>query len=155
MIGFIAKNFFLKELWAHASGASLIGWLARAGCRAPRESPYFESSNLEWVIWQVFAGEFGCCSVLGLGRPLLQIACIHCFTSPFPECSMTELKKKPIFMLSGYFDESGITASDKVCVIAGFMGGPSAMKRMKKKWNKALDDFGVSVPFHAIQFYAP
>ncbi|HEY2002823.1 MAG TPA: DUF3800 domain-containing protein [Acidobacteriaceae bacterium] len=68
---------------------------------------------------------------------------------------MTELRKKPIFMLSGYFDESGITSSDKVCVIAGFMGGPSAMKRMKKKWNKALDDFGVSVPFHAIQFYAP
>jgi hypothetical protein len=37
----------------------------RAGCRAPRESPYFKNSNLEGVKWQVSAEVFRCRSVLG------------------------------------------------------------------------------------------
>ena len=68
---------------------------------------------------------------------------------------MAELKKRPAFMLGGYFDESGIAATEKVCVIAGFMAGPSVMKRITKKWKRALKDSSVNVPFHAIQFYAP
>jgi hypothetical protein len=41
---------------------------------------------------------------------------------------MAELKKKPVFMLGGYFVESGIAAAEKVCVIAGFIGGPRKAK---------------------------
>jgi hypothetical protein len=68
---------------------------------------------------------------------------------------MAELKKKQIVMFGGYFDESGISDNSQVTVIAGFLGGPPAMHRIGKEWNKVLRRYGVNVPFHAIEFYAP
>jgi hypothetical protein len=68
---------------------------------------------------------------------------------------VAEFKKKPIVMFGGYFDESGISDNSEVTVIAGFLGGPPAMHRIGKEWNKVLRSYGVNVPFHAIEFYAP
>ena len=73
----------------------------------------------------------------------------------YPGCSLSELRKKPVVMLSAYFDESGITHTSEVTVIAGFLGGPVALNRIGKAWNKVLNRYGVKVPFHAIEFYAP
>jgi len=73
----------------------------------------------------------------------------------YAEYSMTDLKKKPIIMFSGYFDESGITDNSAVCAIAGFLGGQPAMHWLAKGWNKVLTAYGVKVPFHSVQFYAP
>ena len=73
----------------------------------------------------------------------------------YPGCTLAELKKKQITMFGGYFDESGIGDDSEVTVIAGFMGGPHALGRVGKEWNKVLDRYGVKVPFHAIEFYAP
>lgn len=68
---------------------------------------------------------------------------------------MEQLKKKQIVMFGGYFDESGISGNSEVTVIAGFLGGPVALQRIGKEWNKVLHRYGVKVPFHAIEFYAP
>ena len=68
---------------------------------------------------------------------------------------MAQLKKKPVVMFVGYFDESGITDDSEVCAIAGFMGGPPAMNNLAKKWDKVLAHYDVRVPFHSVQFYAP
>src|ERR1700685_2096963 len=73
----------------------------------------------------------------------------------YPECSMAQLKKKPVVMFVGYFDESGITDDSEVSAIAGFMGGPPAMNNLAKKWDKVLAHYDVRVPFHSVQFYAP
>jgi hypothetical protein len=73
----------------------------------------------------------------------------------YPECSMAELKKKPIITFGGYFDESGITEDSEVCAVAGFLGGPPAMHRLAKEWKKVLRHYGLTGPFHSIQFYAP
>jgi len=73
----------------------------------------------------------------------------------YPGCTLRELKKKQVVMFGGYFDESGISNSSEVTVIAGFLGGPPAMHRIAKEWNKVLVRNGVKVPFHAIEFYAP
>jgi len=58
-------------------------------------------------------------------------------------------------MLGAYFDESGITDTSEVTVIAGFLGGPPALNLIGKSWNKVLRRYDVTVPFHAIEFYAP
>lgn len=73
----------------------------------------------------------------------------------YPECSMPEVRKLPVVMLGAYFDEAGILPTDKVCVIAGFMGSASAMVRMAKDWNAILKKFELTKPFHSKEFYAP
>ena len=68
---------------------------------------------------------------------------------------MAQLKKKQVVMFGGYFDESGISDEADVTLVAGFLGGPPAMQRIGKEWNRVLRRYGVTVPFHAIEFYAP
>ena len=41
-------------------------------------------------------------------------------------------------MIEAYLDESGIHDGAKVCVIAGYFGGPGQMKRFEKAWKKTL-----------------
>ncbi len=72
----------------------------------------------------------------------------------YPECSMAELKKKPVVLLSAYFDESGITDTEDACAIAGFVGSYDAQLKLKKNWTAVLTRFGVE-HFHALDFYKP
>ena len=67
---------------------------------------------------------------------------------------MAELKKKQVAMFGGYFDESGIGDTSLMTVIAGFLGGCPALHNMSREWKAVLRANGVTVPFHAKQFYA-
>lgn len=46
--------------------------------------------------------------------------------------------KKVLAMIDAYLDESGIHDGSKVCVIAGYFGGPGQMKRFEKAWKETL-----------------
>ncbi len=53
-------------------------------------------------------------------------------------------------MIDAYLDESGIHEGAKVCVIAGYCGGPGQMKRLDRAWRKTLGDFDFPMKdFHA------
>lgn len=53
-------------------------------------------------------------------------------------------------MLDAYLDESGIHNGAKVCVIAGYFGGPGQMKRFEKAWRATLDRYSFPMKdFHA------
>jgi hypothetical protein len=53
-------------------------------------------------------------------------------------------------MIEAYLDESGIHAGAKVCVIAGYFGGPGQMKRFEKAWCETLKRYSFPVEdFHA------
>jgi hypothetical protein len=53
-------------------------------------------------------------------------------------------------MIDAYLDESGIHGGAKVCVIAGYFGGPGQMKRLEKAWKKTLYDYSFPMKeFHA------
>jgi len=56
-------------------------------------------------------------------------------------------------VLSAYLDESGIHDHARVCVVAGYFGGPGQWKRTERAWRKVLRDFDVP-DFHAKQFWA-
>ena len=58
--------------------------------------------------------------------------------------------EKVLAMIDAYLDESGIHNGAKVCVIAGYFGGPGKMKRFEKAWKKALADYSFPMKeFHA------
>ena len=53
-------------------------------------------------------------------------------------------------MIDAYLDESGIHEGSKICVIAGYFGGPGQMKRLETAWKKTLVDFNFPIgEFHA------
>lgn len=53
-------------------------------------------------------------------------------------------------MIDAYLDESGIHEQAKVCVIAGYFGGVSQMKKLERAWRKVLADFDFPMKdFHA------
>jgi hypothetical protein len=53
-------------------------------------------------------------------------------------------------MIDAYLDESGIHDKAKVCLIAGYFGGPGQMKRLDRAWRKTLADFNFPMEeFHA------
>jgi hypothetical protein len=45
-------------------------------------------------------------------------------------------------MIDAYLDESGIHSGTKICVIAGYFGGPGQMRRLERAWEKTLKYFG-------------
>ena len=47
-------------------------------------------------------------------------------------------------MIEAYLDESGIHGGAKICVIAGYFGGPGKMRKLEKAWKRALADFSFS-----------
>lgn len=52
-------------------------------------------------------------------------------------------------MIDAYLDESGIHDGAKMCVIAGYFGGPGQMGRLEKAWRKTLRDFSFTMKdFH-------
>jgi uncharacterized protein DUF3800 len=58
--------------------------------------------------------------------------------------------KKVFAMIDAYLDESGIHDGSKVCVIAGYFGGPGQMKRFEKAWKKTLAEYSFPMKdFHA------
>ena len=58
--------------------------------------------------------------------------------------------KKVLAMIDAYLDESGIHEGAKVCVIAGYFGGPGQMKRFEKPWKQTLDHYSFPMrEFHA------
>ena len=66
-----------------------------------------------------------------------------------------QIKQIPVMIVKCFFDETGILPNDKVTIIAGFMGSPTAMNKLDKKWKATLKRFGVKVPFHSKEFFAP
>lgn len=53
-------------------------------------------------------------------------------------------------MIDAYLDESGIHENAKVCVIAGYFGGPGQMRRFGNAWVRMLADFNFPMAeFHA------
>jgi hypothetical protein len=46
--------------------------------------------------------------------------------------------KKVFAMIEAYLDESGIHDTAKMCVIAGYFGGPGQMRKLEKAWKKTL-----------------
>jgi hypothetical protein len=53
-------------------------------------------------------------------------------------------------MINAYLDESGFHEGAKMCVIAGYFGGPGQMRLLEKARDKTLSDFGFSMKdFHA------
>lgn len=53
-------------------------------------------------------------------------------------------------MISAYLDESGIHDGAKVCLIAGYFGGPGQMKRFDTAWRDTLKRFNFPMrDFHA------
>lgn len=59
-------------------------------------------------------------------------------------------------MLEAYFDESGIHAQAKVCVVAGFYGRQLAWRRFERQWNAVLSKYPElrDTGFHAKVFFA-
>ena len=58
--------------------------------------------------------------------------------------------KKVFAMIDAYLDESGIHEGAKVCVIAGYFGGPGQMKRFEKAWKNTLAEYSFPMKdFHA------
>jgi hypothetical protein len=52
--------------------------------------------------------------------------------------------------IDAYLDESGIHGNAKVCMIAGYWGGPGQMRRLDRAWRDALAKFGFPMKdFHA------
>jgi len=57
---------------------------------------------------------------------------------------------KVLAMIDAYLDESGIHYGAKVCVIAGYFGGPRQMKKLEKSWKQVLAKFNFPMrEFHA------
>lgn len=56
-------------------------------------------------------------------------------------------------MIQAYLDESGIHGGAGICVIAGYFGGPSSMKKLGQWWARVLKQYGVE-EFHAKEFWA-
>ena len=53
-------------------------------------------------------------------------------------------------MIDAYLDESGIHDNAKVCVIAGYFGGPGQMRRFAEDWKRMLGRFNFPMAeFHA------
>ena len=53
-------------------------------------------------------------------------------------------------MIEAYLDESGIHENARVCVIAGYFGGPGQMKLFTTAWQQTLAEFGFPMKdFHA------
>jgi hypothetical protein len=53
-------------------------------------------------------------------------------------------------MIEAYLDESGIHDKAKICIIAGYFGGPSQLKRLESAWKKTLEEFSFPMKdFHA------
>jgi hypothetical protein len=53
-------------------------------------------------------------------------------------------------MLEAYLDESGIHDGAKVCMIAGYFGGRSQLRKLEQKWKSVLEDFDFPMKdFHA------
>ena len=60
------------------------------------------------------------------------------------------LAAKVFAMIDAYLDESGIHDGAKVCVIAGYFGGPGQMKRFERAWKETLDRYSFPMKdFHA------
>jgi hypothetical protein len=58
--------------------------------------------------------------------------------------------KKVFAMIDAYLDESGIHDGAKVCVIAGYFGGPGQMKRFERAWKETLAKYSFPMKdFHA------
>jgi len=58
--------------------------------------------------------------------------------------------RKVLAMIDAYLDESGIHDGAKVCVIAGYFGGPGQVKRFEKAWEQTLDRYSFPMKdFHA------
>lgn len=58
--------------------------------------------------------------------------------------------RKVLAVIDAYLDESGIHEGAKVCVIAGYFGGPGQMKRFEKAWKQTLDHYSFPMKdFHA------
>jgi hypothetical protein len=58
--------------------------------------------------------------------------------------------RKVFAMIDAYLDESGIHDGAKVCVIAGYFGGPGQMKRFEKAWKETLAQYSFPMKdFHA------
>jgi hypothetical protein len=52
-------------------------------------------------------------------------------------------------MIDAYLDESGIHGDAKICVIAGYFGGPGQMRRLEAEWKRTLSRFQFSMKnFH-------
>lgn len=57
---------------------------------------------------------------------------------------------KVLAMIDAYLDESGIHKGAKVCMVAGYFGGPGQMKRFDKAWRQTLGQFNFPMEnFHA------
>ncbi len=53
-------------------------------------------------------------------------------------------------MIDAYLDESGIHEGAKVCLVAGYFGGPGQMRRFDKAWRDTLKQFDFPMKeFHA------
>lgn len=58
--------------------------------------------------------------------------------------------RKVVVMLEAHLDESGIHDKAKICVVGGFYGGPSQMRRLEKAWKATLKSFRFEMKdFHA------
>lgn len=58
--------------------------------------------------------------------------------------------RKVFTMIEAYLDESGIHDGAPVCIIAGYYGGKSQLKKLEVGWRRVLDDYGFSLEkFHA------
>jgi len=58
--------------------------------------------------------------------------------------------EKVFAMIDAYLDESGIHDGAKVCVIAGYFGGPGQMKRFERAWKDTLSAYSFPMKdFHA------
>jgi hypothetical protein len=58
--------------------------------------------------------------------------------------------RKIFVMLEAYLDESGIHDGAKVCMVAGYFGGRSQLRKLERKWKSVLEDFAFPMKdFHA------
>jgi hypothetical protein len=58
--------------------------------------------------------------------------------------------RKILAMIEAYLDESGIHDKARICVIGGYFGGPSQIKRLESAWKRTLADFNFPMKdFHA------
>jgi hypothetical protein len=58
--------------------------------------------------------------------------------------------RKVFAMIQAYLDESGIHDGAKICVIAGYFGGPAQLKRLERAWKQTMREFSFEMKdFHA------
>lgn len=86
-------------------------------------------------------------------RPSTVVVVYHVYGARVYESQIEELVHPPngIFcMLKAYFDESGIHAGSKACLVAGYLGKIGPWRELVNGWKATLKKFGVPLhEFHA------